>query len=202
MNGILQSVTWVDAAALAVGIILVIKGFVSGASNQLARLVASAVAVGFGYFCFQPILRASNSLNLIGEHPYAAYLIAIIILFTVGVALWIIVGRLLSSALQLAIRQPFDTILGGLIGAAEAIMLIAVLCVLGLMSPSKTDHAYLFRDSKVGHFLAPALRPFAAPAEREAPPAPAVAPAPPAASNPAAPPPFVKSTRRVKRVTR
>jgi hypothetical protein len=90
-----------------------------------------------------------------------------VVLFVIGLALWYGLGRLLTSGLQLVVAQPFDRILGGVIGGMKAIAVVAILCVCGLMSPRASDHHVVVSNSRVGKELAPWITHFSAPAKVE-----------------------------------
>lgn len=169
MKDALLAVGWIDWVALVVALILVVRGFVRGCSVELAQLISLVVAIATAYFCFVPLLRMINATGFFVAHAYAAHVVTFVVLFVIGLALWYGLGRLLTSGLQLVVAQPFDRILGGVIGGMKAIAVVAILCVCGLMSPRASDHHVVVSNSRVGKELAPWIAHFSAPAKVEKP---------------------------------
>ena len=167
MKDALLAVGWIDWVALVVALILVVRGFVRGCSVELAQLISLVVAIATAYFCFAPLLRMINATGFFVAHAYAAHVVTFMVLFVIGLALWYGLGRLLTSGLQLVVAQPFDRILGGVIGGMKAIAVVAILCVCGLMSPRASDHHVVVSNSRVGKELAPWITHFSAPAKVE-----------------------------------
>jgi len=169
MKDALLAVGWIDWVALVVALILVVRGFVRGCSVELAQLISLAVAIATAYFCFAPLLRMIHATGFFVAHAYAAHVVTFVVMFVIGLGLWYGLGRLLTSGLQLVVAQPFDRILGGVIGGMKAIAVVAILCVCGLMSPRASDHHVVVSNSRVGKELAPWIAHFTAPAKVEKP---------------------------------
>ena len=146
-----------DYLAFGAVAVLVIRGFLSGGSGEIGRLVGVVTAAAVGYFGVAPVARLVMSSNLLHANPYAGRLIAFILLAVVCIALWLGLRRLLADAIRLAIDQPFDAILGGVIGGIKAFVLVAALCTLGLLSPREQDRTAFQQHSVTAQKLAPLL---------------------------------------------
>jgi uncharacterized membrane protein required for colicin V production len=158
MPAFLKELGWLDALALGTVSFLVLRGFVRGCSGELGRLVAVCTAAAIGFFGFAPVSRAVLSLSLFSANLYAGRLAAFILLFVVCIAVWLGLGRLLSEAIRLVVAQPFDAILGGLIGGLKAFILVAVLCAFGLLNPNAAERTRLQEQSLTAQKLSPLLK--------------------------------------------
>lgn len=147
-----------DYVALAAAAFLVLRGFISGGSGEIGRLVGVVTAAAAGYFGFAPVARAVLSANFLHANPYAGRLIVLILLSVVCIALWLALRRMLADAIRLAIAQPFDAILGGVIGGVEAFVLVVVLCAFGLLNPREQDRTQFQQHSVTAQKLAPLLK--------------------------------------------
>jgi uncharacterized membrane protein required for colicin V production len=157
MLSALKEMAWVDLLALGACTVLMVAGFVRGCSGEIGRLVALGGAVALGGFGFGPLSQMILSAPLFGATPYAARLVAYILLFVVCVALWLLLRRVLSDAISLVLNQPFDAILGGIIGGVKAFILIAVLCAFGFLNPNEAARTRFQHDSLTARHLAPFL---------------------------------------------
>ncbi len=163
MPTFIKEIGWVDAVAFGAVAFLVIRGFVRGCSGELGRLVAICAAAATGFFGFAPVSRLVLQAQLFQANPYAGRLIAFLVLCVVCIALWLGLSRLLSELIRLVVAQPFDALLGGVIGGVEAFILVAVLCAFGLLNPSAEGRAQFREQSFAAQKLAPLLHRFTAP---------------------------------------
>jgi uncharacterized membrane protein required for colicin V production len=147
-----------DYLAFGVVSLLVISGFVRGGSGEIGRLVGIVTAAAVGYFGFGPVTRTVLTANFFHANPGAGRLVAFVLLAVVCLALWLGLRRLFADALCLAIAQPFDAILGGVIGGIKAFILIAVLCTLGLLNPREQDRTQFKQHSVTVQKIAPLLK--------------------------------------------
>ncbi len=154
----LQEIGWLDYLAFGTVAFLVIRGFINGCSGEIGRFVGTVTAAAFGYFGFAPVARQVLAAHLFAANPYAARLIAFILMFVVSVALWLGLRRLLCDAIRMAIAQPFDAILGGMIGGVKAFILVAILCAFGLLSPRESDRTHFQQNSITVQKIAPLLK--------------------------------------------
>ena len=137
---------------------LVLRGFVRGCSGEIGRLVGVVTAAAVGFFGFNSIARLVLSVKLFGDNPYAGRLIVFILMTVVCIALWLGISLLLSEGLRLVLPQPFDAILGGVIGGVKAFVIIAALCTLGLLNPHEEARTQLQEKSVTVQHFAPFLK--------------------------------------------
>ena len=159
----LKEIGWLDGCALAVIAFLVIMGFVRGCSGELGRLVALGSAAALGFFGFTPVSKWVVSTKIFNANPYAGRLVVFILLFVVCIALWLGLSRLLSEGIRLVVAQPFDAILGGVIGGIKAFILVAVLCTFGLLNPNAAERTRLQEKSVTVQTLSPFLKKITSP---------------------------------------
>ena len=138
--------------------LLVIRGFVHGCSGEVGRLAGVVTAAAVGFFGFNSIARLVLSVKLFDANPYAGRLIVFILMMVVCIALWQGISHLLSEGLRLVLPQPFDAILGGVIGGIKAFVIIAALCTLGLLNPREEARTELQEKSVTVQKLAPFLK--------------------------------------------
>lgn len=160
MTAFLQEIGWLDGVAFCAIAFLVVRGFVRGCSGELGRLVAVCAAAALGFFGFAPVLRLVLSAGLFSANPHAGRLVAFLLLVVVCIALWLGLGRLLSEFIRLVVAQPFDAILGGIIGGVKAFVLIAALCTFGLLQPSERGREDFEKRSLAAQKLSPLLQRF------------------------------------------
>jgi uncharacterized membrane protein required for colicin V production len=101
--------------------------------------------------------------KLFNANPYAGKLVVFLVLFVVCVALWLLLSRMLSEMIRLVVAQPFDAILGGIIGAVKAFVLVAALCTFGLLNPNAAERASFKDQSVAAQHLSPLLKRFTSP---------------------------------------
>ncbi len=152
---------------LAFGVVawLVIRGFMRGCSGEISGLVGLLTAAMIGYFGFAPVEQTVLAAKLLAANPYAARLITFMLLLVVCLSVWLLLGRVLKEAIQFVVRQPFDALLGGIIGGLKAFVAVAALCTLGLLSPHEADRARLKNSSLTVKKLAPLLHRMTTPAK-------------------------------------
>ena len=92
-------------------------------------------------------------------------LITFMLILVACFSVWLIIARTLKDALELVVGQPFDALLGGIIGGTKAFVAIAVLCTLGLLNPREADRARLKDQSVTVKKFAPLLQRITTPAQ-------------------------------------
>ena len=163
MPTFLKDIGWLDGLALAASAFLVIRGFILGCSGELGRLLALGAAAAVGFFGFAPVSRLVLSARLFNANPYAGRLVVFILLCVVCIALWLGLRSLLSEGIRLVVVQPFDAILGGVIGGLKAFILVAVFCTFGLLNPNAAERTRLQEKSFTAQKLSPFLKKFTSP---------------------------------------
>ena len=161
----LRDIGWMDGLALAVIAFLVILGFVRGCSGELGRLVALGSAAALGFFGFVPVLRVVLSAKIFAANFDAARLVTFILLFVVCIALWLGLRHVLAEGIKLVVSQPFDAILGGIIGGVKAFIFVAVCCTFGLLNPNAAERSQLQKKSVAVQKLSPYLEKFTSPSK-------------------------------------
>ncbi|HRR35024.1 MAG TPA: CvpA family protein [Kiritimatiellia bacterium] len=165
MPAFVAQMSLLDYLAFSAVAWLVIRGFLRGCSGEISGLVGLLSAAVVGYFGFAPVERTVQAAQLLAASPYAARLITFLLVLVACFSVWLLIGRLLKEALQLVVRQPFDALLGGIIGGVKAFVAIAALCALGLLSPSEADRNRLKDQSLAVKELAPFLHRITTPAQ-------------------------------------
>ena len=163
MPTFLKELGWMDALTVGAVALLVIRGFWLGCSGEVGRLVAVCTAAAVGFFGFAPVSRLVLTAKLFSDNQYAGRLVAFILLFVVCIALWLALSRLLSHVIRLVVAQPFDAILGGIIGGIKAFVLVAVLCTFGLLNPDAAERTRFQEKSVTAQKLAPFLNKLTSP---------------------------------------
>ena len=166
--GQMAVVDWLAFGGVA---FLVVRGFVRGCSGEVSRLVGLLAAVATGYFGFAPVERAVLAAKLFAENPYAGRLVAVMLILVICFSVSLLLRHLLKESLRTAINQPFDAILGGVIGGFKAFVVIAVLCALGFLDPREKGASSFLGDSFTAQKLAPLVQrvaPFVSPAADKA----------------------------------
>lgn len=158
MFALIKQIGWADAFAFGAVAFLVIRGFIRGCSGELGRLVAVCAAAGLGFFGFAPVSRVVLTAKLFGSNPAAGRLVVFILLFVVCVALWLLLGHVLSEIIRLVVAQPFDAVLGGVIGGIKAFVLVAVMCAFGLLNPNEQERSRFQNQSVAAQKLSPLLK--------------------------------------------
>ncbi|HRT30181.1 MAG TPA: CvpA family protein [Kiritimatiellia bacterium] len=165
MPAFMTQMTPLDYLAFGAVAWLVIRGFMRGCSGELSGLVGLLAAAAIGYFGFAPLERTILAAKLLAANPYAARLITFMLILVACFSVWLLITRMLKEALELVVIQPFDALLGGIIGGVKAFIAIAVLCTLGLLNPHEADRARLQDRSLTVKKFAPLLQRVTTPAQ-------------------------------------
>lgn len=158
MLSLLKEIGWIDALSFGAIAFLVIRGFIRGCSGELGRLVAVCTAAGVGYFCFAAVSRVVLMAKLFQSNQYAGRLVVFIVMLVACLAIWLFLSRMLSEVIRLVVAQPFDAILGGIIGGIKAFILVAVLCAFGLLNPNEQERTQFKNQSFAAQMLSPLLK--------------------------------------------
>lgn len=134
----LHSCSPLDWLLLAAALFLVVRGFVRGCSGEIGRLIGAAAAAAALLFARAPAARLAALAPAVRDSPFARGVLALTLLIVAAVSVWLLAGRLFARLIKLAVPQPLDAILGGVIGAIKVFLLIFILCVMGLAGPRTT----------------------------------------------------------------
>ena len=154
------SLSGLDYVVLGVVVLLVILGFRRGFSGELGRLagvLASAATLFFGY---KPIAAWVDGLHVFQNSVLATKLLVLICLLVLCISVWLLVKKLLSDAVKTILKQPFDAILGGVIGGLKAVLALSLICTFGVLSPTSAFSSKLQESSAFVMRLADLIRPW------------------------------------------
>lgn len=121
----------VTAVIVVVCALFVLRGAWRGFGGELAPLVGLVACAGTLWFGYPP-LRAALAAALPALESGACIFYSAVAAALVGLTVFFLVAFLLRRALGVIFPQPFNAILGALVGAAKAVLLISV--VAGVLS--------------------------------------------------------------------
>ena len=128
----MEAISAVDMAALAILALAVLRGLWIGLIREvfsLAGLAGAAVAVRFGTAPAAEWLMANLSVEL---SPLAAHIATGAAIAVAVIVIVAIVGRMVRKGARWAGLGFVDRLAGGALGAAEGVLVIAVLMMLGI----------------------------------------------------------------------
>ena len=117
----------------------IIRGF-SGEVAPLLGLVAAVCVIAFGY---KPIYHGAMTVLSESAGASASYYCALAIV-VVGMVVYLAIAFLARGFFALILPQPFNAILGGLVGAAKGIFLISAVASIVWMVKGRAER---FRDA-------------------------------------------------------
>ncbi len=159
MTEIFKNCSLVDLAFFIVAAVLVIRGFIRGFSGEVGSLLGilaavSVVYLGNGY--------VSSLIRATGWGRGSALLVDVSVFVTMLVlciASWLLISLLAKKLLKCIFPQPFDSILGGVVGGAKAVAILALLCTLGWLMPVKNWISSVSEGSSVVKSVNQSVRP-------------------------------------------
>lgn len=160
----LQNCSFLDYVLIGVSLFLVIRGFFTGCSGQIGSLVGliiSTILLFSGRSFVAAQLCAHTSFQ---ENSIPFQIVLLVIMTVLCISVWLISRHLVSKAIQTAVPQPMNSILGGIIGAIEVMLLISILCAMGMFSSPRSQGAeekpFLQRHSSLVDSVSPWIEPF------------------------------------------
>lgn len=123
-----------------------LRGIVLGFSGEIASLLGLVAAVGVIAFGYEPIYHGAMLMLADSAGDSAAYYCALSVV-VVGVAIFIAIAYLARGLFSFILPQPFDAILGGLVGAAKGFFLISTTASVVWMV---RDRAERFQNASAG----------------------------------------------------
>lgn len=150
--------SWIDYLVFAGAGVMVVLGFCRGCSGELGRLAGLAAAVAAGVFGHAPLERAVAGAKILGGSELATRVVVFIVVLVACVSIWLLVGHFLKATLRVVVRQPYDAILGGVIGGAKALAAVMAFCALGLISPHAASGEKLEEHSVTAQKVMPLLK--------------------------------------------
>ena len=147
MGGSLN-LTGFDFVILGIAALFIIRGLWVGFLAQVTTLVAllvSYVIAGQYHDKLFPFLRE------VTENPHAVFWTSYVILFAVTYVATMLLGRGLAKVIELTIAGWFDKLVGGVLGAAKAVVVIILLNMIlaGIIAPENS----MLRDSYFAPYL-------------------------------------------------
>lgn len=148
MEAIQTSLNWLDYAILAIIaisiLISIIRGFTKEALSLAAWIVAAWVALTFSEKA-EPLLRDYI------EIPSIRLLVAFVALFIITLFLGAFVNYLISQVVKKTGLSGTDRMIGVFFGLARGIVIVAVLVMVGAMTPLPQDPWW--GDSQLIHYF-------------------------------------------------
>ena len=136
-----------DIVIVLVLLFFAVKGLLRGLVNETSSL-AGLVLGGWLAYRYYPILSTPlNKILHLPEHV-AAFLAFMLLLFTAGFVAHI-VGNIVTTALQVVMLGSLNRLGGVLIGIAEGVLLLSMLCSIGSadMMPAKVKRKIQMTES-------------------------------------------------------
>ncbi len=141
---LMDSLVWVDYALITVvvlsALVSLFRGFVKEALSLAGWIASFLLATRFA---------ESVAVSLSGwvEHEQARQVLAYAAVFVAVLVLWAIISRLIVKLIRASALSGLDRVVGVFFGLLRGLVLVAVLVLLGSMSPLAEDP--LWNDSIV-----------------------------------------------------
>ena len=117
---------WKEGVVYLLLAFLVVRGFWRGFSGEISGLVALSLAVAMGLLLQGTVERLVAGTGWFGASQTGQQMAAFVALLAGGLAFWVIAGHWLRKILRTSLSRPLDAVLGGLTGAAKALLVILV----------------------------------------------------------------------------
>jgi len=147
----------VDAIAIGIVVFSLVLGTVRGLTGEFARICALFAGLFCGYFSTG--LWQRLALKFVPSQDSAllrgVFITVGILLTAAGVSALVRWG--LKKSLKLLMGQPFDAVLGAVLGAMRGFALFAGLLFLASFALPDSAHEYVFEESFAGKRAAPAV---------------------------------------------
>lgn len=153
----------VDVALACALLFFTLRGAWRGFSGEISPIVSLAIGVTFAWFSFHPLRILL--LDRAGLAADSAIYYAALVVLVLALMLFVGLRFLLKKALKIVIAQPFDAILGGLLGGLKIVVLVSLFSAVYHTLPIE-EHAPKVKG--IASFLAsPWLNRFASPEEEQ-----------------------------------
>ncbi|MBP5320685.1 MAG: CvpA family protein [Kiritimatiellae bacterium] len=163
----LQNCSILDYLIIAVALFLVIRGFFRGCSGEIGQLLGIVAATFAVFLCRAPVSSAVSACPSLNNNPFACSLLSALAILVVGIVAWLLVGRVCAKLISLAVPQPLNAILGGIIGLLKVFLLVCMLCHLGIIGSTEKsgEETPLQRWSVLVDKVTPWIKPLSTPSE-------------------------------------
>ena len=141
----MENFSWYDEIALALILILGLKGVINGLIKELAGLIG---VVGGIFFAtrYGELVGEFIDLNIYAfENKSALFLVGFMVFLVIFWIICIIIGQILSKALSISGLGSIDKILGFFVGSAKIFLILAIF----LAAISRVD----FVQQKIADFM-------------------------------------------------
>lgn len=146
----------IDCIALIVLLIGAIRGGFRGLSGEVARICGLGASVGVGLFC------AGWVGGLMQDWLPKAHILrgtlTVIALITLSALIGCMVKYILDKSLRLIVDQPANAVLGIIAGGLRALVLVIAVYFLASFVAYGVFGEAMFKDSKLGRHLKPAVQ--------------------------------------------
>lgn len=159
-----QNCSLLDYVFIGFSLFLVIRGFFTGCSGQIGSLAGMVVSTIL-LFSGRSFVAAKLCEYTSFQESSVPFQIILLVLMTVTcISIWLLCRHLVSKMLRTAIPQPMNSILGGIVGAVEVMLLISILCAMGMFSSEKRqemkEKSFLQEHSSLIDSISPWVEPF------------------------------------------
>ena len=124
---------------VVVGIFVLLIG--SGIWLGLLRQIASLLSLYLSYFVASHYHdRLFPFLKELSDNPKVVFLIGFVLLFVLTYVVAMLLGKVLATVIEITVSKWFDMFLGGVLGAAKAVIVVVLLhMILGsVLAPQST----------------------------------------------------------------
>jgi len=149
MDEFLHSLQGLDYLILGGILVLIVLGFKHGCSGEIGRLLGLAASALTAYFGSAPLSAWTQENQLLGASQFANQLAAFVLITVVCISVGILTSHILRKVIRFVVPQPFDAILGGVIGGAKALVILSILCSLGWITPHQPVTGTIANTSSV-----------------------------------------------------
>ena len=149
---------WIDLACLAVLVLAILIGVISGLTRMLASLAAMLLALQGGYWLYPTLSYHLGRLIPAGRHSTLTALVYYLIAVLIGLAVFLLLRMLLHRFFKLLVEQPIDRIFGGLAGLALGLMvLFFIFSIFSLLPADNRTRKLVCESSRTGRVFTPVV---------------------------------------------
>lgn len=149
---------WIDLACLAVLVLAILIGVISGLTRMLASLAAMLLALQGGYWLYPTLSYHLGRLIPASRHSTLTALVYYLIAVLIGLAVFLLLRMLLHRFFKLLVEQPVDRIFGGLAGLALGLMvLFFIFSIFSLLPADNRTRKLVCESSRTGRVFTPVV---------------------------------------------
>lgn len=159
MSDFLKNYSIGDILFFIITAVLVVRGFIRGFSGEFGGFLGLASAVAVVFFGSSPISMLVRGTGWGKDSPLLADITVFAVVLVLAIAAWLQVAYIAKRILKSVFGQPFDAILGGVIGGAKAVAVLALCCSLGWLSPVRQTIGELTENSTLVKTISQTVKP-------------------------------------------